>query len=367
MGLHSLEINTFRNLHSVSIQPDAGLNLITGDNAAGKTSLLEAIFYLSYGRSFRSSQTRHLISYEEDYFRLICNLDDNITRIGLERSLQEQKVRVNRQSINRISELSTLLPVLVLHPDSHQLITSGPENRRQFMDWGVFHVEHQFIISWKKYRKALSQRNAALRMQQSDKLCSLWDIELIEHALFIEKYRLNYLNQINEIIETLSATLFPEHIIELTYKRGWPIESDFQDYLKDSLYKDREKGFTQSGPHRADIKITVNGKPAQSSISRGQQKKLVCLLKIAQLTLFSEQSERNCVLLFDDLPAELDEDNQNKIMSILSGLNIQLFITAIQAEQINCDYWEKHKVFHVEHGSVLEIDKDKKTTLNPHV
>ncbi len=354
MGLKSLEITNFRNLCSVKIEPDAGLNLIIGDNAAGKTSLLESIFYLSYGRSFRSAKIKHLISYEQDYFRLICHLDDNVSRIGLQRDLKEQVIRVNQKNIIRISELSTLLPTLVLHPDSHQLISAGPEHRRQFMDWGVFHVEQQFIVSWKKYKKALSQRNAALRQQQSDKLCSLWNVELIEHATTIEKLRLDYLNKINHVVGNLSKTLFPDHEISLDYKRGWPTDIQYDDYLNESLFKDREKGFTQSGPHRADIKIKVDGMSAQSAVSRGQQKKLVCLLKIAQLTLFSELSDRRCILLFDDLPAELDEDNQNKIMSILSNLDIQLFVTAIKTDQINCQFWNNHKVFHVEHGVVRE-------------
>jgi len=355
MGLSSLELTHFRNLHSAQIEPDRGLNLIVGNNAAGKTSLLESIFYLSYGRSFRSSQIKHLITYQQDYFRFICNLDDNTTRVGLERSLKDQTIRVNRQPVKSITELSTLLPVLVLHPDSHQLISAGPEYRRQFMDWGVFHVEHQFIISWKKYKKALSQRNASLRLQQSDKLCSLWNLELTEHAQMVEKYRLSYLNDINILVDQLSKILFPGQQISLSYKRGWPSDTNFENYLIDSLSKDRDKGFTQSGPHRADIKITVDGMPAQTSVSRGQQKKLVCLLKIAQLTLYSQLSERRCILLFDDLPAELDDDNQDKIMSILSELDIQLFITAINEDQINCQYWDKHKVFHVEHGVISEF------------
>lgn len=355
MGLNSLKITDFRNLHSVHIEPNACLNLITGDNAAGKTSLLESIFYLSYGRSFRSAKFKHLISHQQNFFRLVCDLDDDTTRIGLQRDLKDQTIRVNNQSIFRISELSSLLPVLVLHPDSHQLISSGPENRRQYMDWGVFHVEPQFINSWKKYKKALSQRNAALRLQQSDKLCSLWDTELIQYAHKIQNFRLQYLKSINQIVDQLSLVLFPDHQILLSYKQGWPADIKYPDYLDQSLVKDREKGFTQSGPHRADIKITVDGLSAQSSISRGQQKKLVCLLKIAQLILFSKKSERRCILLFDDLPAELDQDNQNKIMSILSSLDIQLFITAIDAQQIDYKNWKNHKVFHVEHGLVREI------------
>jgi len=354
MGLKTLKVHQFRNLHSVDILPDAGLNLVIGENAAGKTSLLESIFYLSYGRSFRSSQIKHLISNDAQLFRLITELDDNTTRLGIERTVAEQKIRVNHESITRLSELSKLIPVIALHPDSHQLISSGPEYRRQFLDWGVFHVEHQFLNSWKKYRKALSQRNAALRSMQDNKMCSLWNNELIEHAEFIHSLRLSYLELIISKVNQLSTTLFPAHEIRFNYKCGWPADTPYSQHLVDTLDRDREKGYTQSGPHRADIKITVDGQSAQSSISRGQQKKLVCLLKIAQLSLFSEQSNRRCVLLFDDLPAELDQDNQNRIMSILSKLDIQLFISAIEATQINTLDWNQHKVFHVEHGMVKE-------------
>jgi DNA replication and repair protein RecF len=356
MSLKRLEIQSFRNLHSVLIEPDEGLNLITGENAAGKTSLLEAIFYMSYGRSFRSSQIKHLITHDLEYFRLMGNLAENNTRVGIERYIDSQLIRVNQKTINKASELSALLPVLVLHPDSHQLISAGPDHRRQFMDWGVFHVEHEFLHSWKKYKTALSQRNAALRMGQADKLCSLWNAALVEHARVIENLRLKYLESIQKLTNELALELFPEHSIQLNYRRGWPSEVEYEDYLTINLSKDRDKGFTQSGPHRADIKILVDGQAAQSSISRGQQKKLVTLLKIAQLMLFSQCSTNKCVLLFDDLPAELDKENQNKIMSILSKLNIQLFITAIDGQQIDCQYWKEHKVFHVEQGKIEEIN-----------
>ncbi len=354
MSLHRLEISHFRNLHSVQLELDEGLNIITGENAAGKTSLLEAIFYMSYGRSFRSAQVKHLIQYDTDYFRLIGELFNSSQRIGIERHTDQQIIRVNKQPVSKLSELSSLLPVLVLHPDSHQLITAGPEYRRQFMDWGVFHVEHQFVQIWKNYKTALSQRNAALRSNQSDRLCSLWNAELLENAQKVEVLRIAYLKSVQTICTELADDLFPGFDIELSYRRGWPQDIDYAEYLVNSLHKDREKGFTQSGPHRADIKILVDGQPAQSSISRGQQKKLVALLKIAQLKVFTQSASQPCILLFDDLPAELDLLNQNRIMQILSQLNIQLVITAIQVDQIDCQFWDKYKLFHVEQGCVTE-------------
>ncbi len=361
MGLSSLEIKNFRNLHSVQLKPNSGLNLIVGENASGKSNLLEAIYYLGFGRSFRRLQIKYLLSHESDFFRLVCQLDDNTTHIGLERDSQTQKIRVNRESISRISELASLLPILILHPDSHHLISSGPENRRQFMDWGVFHVEHHFIGVWKQYKKALSQRNAALRLQQSVTQCALWDKALVEHALSIEKFRFNYLNQLEPIINELGQVLFPDNKIKLIFKRGWPVDIEYKKYLTDHIHKDRERGFTQSGPHRADLTILVDELPAHTTISRGQQKKLVSLLKIAQLTLFTRLTHRRCILLYDDLPAELDKTNQNKIMNILSGLDIQLFVSAINVNQININDWLNYSVFHVEHGVVSEMSINHST------
>jgi len=358
MSLQRLEISSFRNLHSATLELDEGLNIITGENAAGKTSLLEAIFYLSYGRSFRSTNSRQLIQTDQPCFRLIALLNDQAKdqqhRIGIERQPDQQLLRVNKQPLRRMSELASLLPVLVLHPDSHQLISAGPEFRRQFIDWGVFHVEHQFIHHWKSYKTALSQRNAALRSAQPARLCNLWNNELVSSAQQIEQQRLLYLEKLHPVIETLSAQLFPGYVIELQYRRGWPSDIGFDEYLQRNLQKDREKGFTQSGPHRADVRILVNGLSAQTSISRGQQKVLVALLKIAQLRVFSQNSATPCILLYDDLPAELDQNNQNKIMQILSGLNIQLVISAIEAQQIDCSGWPRYKVFHVEQGEIIQ-------------
>lgn len=138
MSLTSLEIHHFRNLHQVNFEPDAGLNIISGVNAAGKTSFLESLFYLSYGRSFRSSQTRDLIMYDQDYFRLIAKVNNgqNESIIGVQKSTREQTIRVDKQDITKISDLAALFPVIALHPDSHQLISAGPEYRRQYIDWG---------------------------------------------------------------------------------------------------------------------------------------------------------------------------------------------------------------------------------------
>jgi DNA replication and repair protein RecF len=357
MSLISVEINQFRNLQHIHIQPDAGLNIISGVNAAGKTSFLESLFYLSYGRSFRSSQTRDLIFYQQDYFRLLAKIKtpEAESIIGIEKSLKNQIIRVNQRDIHKISDLAALFPVIALHPDSHQLITSGPEYRRQYIDWGVFHVEHSFIGAWKSYRKALAQRNAALRQQQANKMCTLWDPILVESAQLIEQARRSYMQKLIIIIEKYAQYLFPKNRISLQYKQGWDEDVTYQTQLELTLARDKDKGYTQSGSHRADIKIRLDNKSAHTAISRGQQKKLVALLKLAQLELFIQLTNRTCVLLYDDLPAELDRDNRGVLMELLSGMSVQLFVSTIEPELLDISFWNTVKMFHVEHGAVSEI------------
>lgn len=355
MSLKQLHITQFRNLHDVKIDPHPGLNLITGPNAAGKTSLLESIFYLSYGRSFRSAQARDLINFEAALFRLVAKLDDN-TGIGIEKSTREQRIRINQHPVHRISELSALLPVIALHPDSHQLVSAGPELRRQFLDWGVFHVEHTFIKTWKDFRKALAQRNAALRHGESARICNLWNSPLVENAEKIEQARRAYLERLQPILDRNTRFLFPGSRVSLHYRKGWPEDQAYKDQLEATLDRDRDKGYTQAGPHRAEIRIRLDDQSVQTAVSRGQQKKLVALLKLSQLELFNETSDKTCVLLYDDLPAELDGDNRGTLMQLLASMKVQLFITAIESDSALTSHFEQYRLFHVEHGRVKVWD-----------
>ena len=340
-------------MQQVSIQPAAKLNIITGENAAGKTNLLESLHYLSFARSFRTAQTRDLIMYQQPFFRLIGKLQNPSSILGIQKSAQDQVIRINQQTVNRTADLSALFPVVAIHPDSHQLISAGPEYRRQYLDWGVFHVEHQYLQVWKDFRTALSQRNAALRNNQPDKLCCLWDQALVEAALSMERMRTDYLQKLSLSLDSLQPILFPGAELALDYRPGWHAEGGYAEYLRENLAKDKEKGFTQGGPHRADLRIRLDSKPVQTAISRGQQKKLVAMLKLAQMEVFGSHSDKTCVLLYDDLPAELDVENRNKLLQLLVKLPVQIFVSAIESDQLDLSGWQDMKMFHVEHGKVV--------------
>jgi len=355
MRLKQLQIKDFRNLENTQLTPTQGVNLIVGDNASGKTSLLESIYYLSHVRSFRTQYVTDLIRRQCQYLQLVANIettDQLIIPFGIRRSKNKSEIRVNKQPVKRVSDIAAQFPVLAIHPDSYKLITGSPSQRRQYLDWGVFHVEHGFFQAWKRFRKALQQRNAALKSKQKFDVCQLWNTEIHKTAHYIDKLRQQYFNKLKPYLEKLTQQFFPEETVSIEYKRGWPSDIELIQLLEDGLQKERLKGYTYYGPHRADIAIKVNGQSAQTCISRGQQKTLVALMRLAQAMQFTEETKKSCVLLYDDLAAELDSSHRIQILSVLSSMKIQLFLTAIEVQQIDLSSWTDKKVFHVEHGII---------------
>jgi DNA replication and repair protein RecF len=355
MQLRQLQIKNFRNLENTQLTPVNGVNLILGDNASGKTSLLEAIYYLSHVRSFRTQHVTDLILRQSPYLQLVAHietLDNKIIPFGIRRSRNKSEIRVNKQPVKRVSDIAAQFPVLAIHPDSYKLITGNPSQRRQYLDWGVFHVEHGFFQAWQRFKKALMQRNAALKSKQKFEICQLWNNEINHSAHYIDQLRQQYFEKLEPYFQQLTRLFFVNDTVDIEYKRGWPLDKILMELLEENLQKERLKGYTYYGPHRAEIMIKVNGQSAQTCISRGQQKTLVALMRLAQAMQFSETTDRSCVLLYDDLAAELDVNHRELILSVLSKMNIQLFLTAIEKQQIDLSAWQVKKMFHVEHGKL---------------
>lgn len=358
MRLAHFHIRQFRNLQQVEFDASSGVNLITGQNASGKTSLLEAIYYLSHVRSFRTQQIAELIRHGETAFELFARLhqgSQTLLPVGIRRSRQKLQIRLNQQSIKRVADIAARFPVLAIHPDSYRLITAGPGERRQFIDWGVFHVEHGFFHAWQRYKRALSQRNAALRAGQGKSMCQLWDRELDDAAGQIDQLRQAYLQQLKPILKGLMQQFFPGSDVLLEYRRGWSGDHSLLDVLQQHFSRDCQRGYSGDGPHRADLVIRVDGQSAQTGISRGQQKMLVALLRLAQAMYFSQANNKPCVLLYDDLPAELDSSHRQKIIEVIQSMRVQLFVTAIEPEQLDLSAWKHKKMFHVEQGRLQEL------------
>lgn len=354
MTIRSLEIQHFRNLKAVQISPREGLNFIIGPNGSGKTSLLEAIHCLGRGKSFRTHKTNRLISDSSDAFTVVGRITQygRELTIGMQRRRGESKIHLAGRPITRTSELTQALPVAVLEPSLHRLIEEGPEHRRKFLDWGVFHVEHGFHSIWVNFRRVLAQRNAALRSGAAREAITIWDQELAKAAEQLNEFRKRYLQKLLAFVPSYSKKFGDIASVEITFQQGWREGEHYADYLAAQFSSDKERGFTQFGPHRADLRIRIEGVDAREYLSRGQQKVLVASLVLAQCDQMRTQ-ENSVVLLVDDLPSELDAGKCQALMQCLAETQAQVFLTGTERTLFPAKLEiRQQRVFHVKHGAI---------------
>lgn len=363
MSLQRLLLKSFRNLQDVDLSPAPGLNILIGKNGSGKTSLLEAIYLLSLVRSFRSKKLKSLINHSAEQFTVFAQLegqDGQIYPLGVQRQegRDETEILLRGQRPSSIAELTAQLPTQLINPDAFRLLEGGPKERRQFIDWGVFHVEPQFIFAWQRFQRALKQRNSLLRHGRMDPIeVQLWEKEIALSGEEVTACRESYLQELNPLFNDLLERLAGLQGIRLSFQRGWDKNQDLLACLLAGRQKDKEQGFTQTGPQRADLRVTVQGRPAIDVLSRGQQKLVVSALKLAQGELLAKKRNKRCVYLIDDLPAELDEDHRQIFCRVLEEQASQVFITSVDQSALNLDWKEpqQHFWFHVEQGQIRPL------------
>ena len=356
--LTHISVQQLRNLSDVSLDLSSKVNILYGQNGSGKSSFLEAVHYLGHGRSFRTRLIGRVIQHEQPQFTLHgkVQLGDNLIPIGLQKQRNGKTIiRAAGGDAASIITLAEMLPMQILFPDGHRLITGSPKHRRHFMDWGVFHVEHQFYSHWQRAERAIKQRNSVLKNSNPQQFIGIWNNELCSAAAFLDEARVRYIEQLTPVFHATLDILFPGHDIKLDYFRGWPHDVQLADALASHLHRDQQLGYTTIGPQRADIKITVDGIPAQDELSQGQQKIVVYALRLAQGKLLTEQTGKHCIYLIDDLPAELDSDKREALTTLLTDSQSQVFITGIEPEQLSSfAALRDTKMFHVEHGVIVE-------------
>lgn len=358
MSLQKLDIYKLRNIQHSSIEPSSGINLITGENGSGKSSLLEAIFILGRARSFRATNIKQAIQFEQT--ELIVSgqskqQSGQLFHLGIQFNGKGCEIRLNQEKSCK-SELAYALPVLLIHPKSYILLDGGPQNRREFLDWGVFNHEQNFLMQWRKFKKVLLQRNSLLKSKQTNQI-NVWNTELVQYGTIVSDYRKQYLQQLQPVFFEICHHFLKFEKIELEYDTGWDESENFIAALENDLFKDLRYGYTHSGPHRCDFKIILNGRLAKHVVSRGQLKLLMLSLKLAQVKLINQEKNNTVCVLIDDLTAELDVHNKTKLLQYLSKLNCQVFMTT--TELINfgdLTDLENYKVFHVEHGEICLVN-----------
>lgn len=351
MALIFLRIQNLRNLRHVEIEPSNGLNILLGQNGAGKTSVLEAVHILGRGRSFRGDRAGPLITNGEDALEVFGRIgyeSGGVQNVGVRKARRGMEVRVDGTGIRQLSILARNLPQMVMTPRSHEILERGPEYRRRFMDWGVFHVEHGFLQAMKNYKRVLRQRNMALKMVGQD--AGVWNRELIKNGMQIDNYRYQYIEDLKGKFAKVVGAFLPNREITLSYAVTAESEPAYLERLILQGEEERRRGFTQVGPHRADLRIRFEGKDADKTASRGEQKLLISALFLAQAEMLSEAGYKKPILLIDDLPAELDSINRDLFINAISALKAQVFITGTEDRLFGC--LDEARLFHVEHGGV---------------
>ena len=367
MGITQLQLLSFRNLSQAALTLHPQVNLFFGNNGSGKTSLLEALYMLGHGgRSFRTHRIERVIQHEQSLFRIFArytNEDGQTIPVGIEREGKNNTVlRVDGETLQTAASMAKMFPMQLINPQSFRLLEAGPEERRRFMDWGVFHVEHDFLTHWQQVKRGLQQRNAALRQGLSTDAITAWDDVISYSGEKIRLYREMYFHRLLPIFQKILEDLGGVPAFTLTYYGGWSKELSLLSALQEGIQGDRAVGYTRAGPHRGDIRIRCGVIPAKEILSRGQEKLVVLALHLARGQLYEEERKQGCVYLLDDLAAELDKKRQLLVVERLLALKGQLFLTSLGGEGEGCvthDLWhsarEKGRMFHVEHGMVNPI------------
>lgn len=325
---------------------------ILGPNGAGKTSLLESIYFLARGRSFRTRNNRKLVQTGAEQLLVRAELVHRggtrlagiqLARGGLERRLAGAPATS--------PELASALPIVVIDPNIHALIEGGPDSRRGFLDWGVFHVEPQYLSHFKRYRRALTQRNAALKAQEPD--LGAWTAALLESGAAVTEARERYVEGISAALATLGDALLDQPV-RVLYRPGWAQDREFAEALAEAEPRDRDRGITHVGPHRGELVVMLGDEPLRDHASRGQQKLAAAVLALAQVDILNANAQtREPLLLVDDPMAELGPAFLERFLEQLNRTRAQLLVTGL-TDAVKLP-GEDGPLFHVEQGNFRRV------------
>jgi len=326
MILTELKIHCLRNILSAHLVLNPRFNFIAGPNGSGKTSILEALYLLSCGHSFRSREIAPIISKQHTMLTVFAKARNEETISIQKSSSNPTQIKLNNQFCSSTSQVAYALPCQVIYSDVFQIIDAGAAVRRSLLDWGLFHVKHNYLGVWKEYKKVLKQRNALLKTHAAYNQFVPWDKQLSKLANEIHILRHEYFGQWVDSFEKVLDKL-SDISCSISYYKGWDRKKSGKSLdaiLADSFVTDNHKQYTQYGPHQADIHIESNDTKAKNILSRGQQKIILMALKFAQADLL----DKECLYLIDDLAAELDEAHQCSVLNYLAESKGQYIITS---------------------------------------
>ena len=357
--LERLTARHFRIVRELDIGLAAGVNVFEGRNGGGKTSLLEMIYLLGTGKSFRTSRAADYITTGEQRTLVTGRVQDDsrsqVSLLGIEKSTTDTLCRVDGQTVTAASELARHFSVVALDAQAFRILDDGPAIRRSLIDRALFHVEPNYLDLYKRFHRALRNRNELLKRQAPIGEAEYWNEQFTQYALALDEARRCCVLRFNAWIEVAKdACQWGQ--IRFEYRQGWRADADLRRLLDEGWRRDCETGTTHSGPHRAELRILLNGKPAANVVSRGQGKLLICALIAAQASFIAEGAGRWPALLIDDIASELDRDSCAAALSLLLSNKSQAFVTTIEGAPLRAALPGDHGAwFHVERGQVAPV------------
>ncbi len=354
MRLEKLRISGLRCLDAVELDLHAGMNLLTGANGSGKTSVLEAVHVLSHGRSFRGgghvALTRRSGS-RYDVFAELVTADEVRHRLGMGHGEDGWRLRLDGAPLKTLGAAVSHFASVCFEPGSHALIAGAASERRRYMDWGVFHVEHQFMGCWQRYRQALRQRNAVLRQGGSDRDLAVWETQMVDTGSQLDAWRRDYLQAVEPGLQAEVGRLVGDlGEARLSYRCGWAGDKSLDKALADARARDRGRGYTSVGPQRADWRVRFEAVPQHDQLSRGQEKLVALACLLAQAEHLAGIRGDWPVVCLDDLAAELDQRHQRQLVQRLLATGAQVLVTGTELPQALTEV--PLRMFHVEHGRI---------------
>jgi len=347
--IRRFKVSDFRCIETAELTFSPDFNLVYGANASGKTSLLEALAYLGRGKSFRGASTNKLVRHGSSEFVLFgeTGVDGPGRRLGVRNGREGLEVRIDGRDDGGVAGLADALPLQVIDPEVHNLVAGGPEQRRRFLDWVAFHVEHDHLHIWRRFRRALKQRNAALKAGTGTAAIRSWNAEFVELSQHLDESRRRALDIASESLMEYGVGLLGTEL-GFEYQQGWSKDKTLEQSLEEGLARDRQQGSTQHGPHRSDLKVSYDERQARKLVSRGQQKLLASAMILAATDTAQVALERPLLLLLDDPAAELDGDSLSRLLEAVAGLGCQVVATSLEKRAL--DVPAGATMFHVEHG-----------------
>lgn len=387
MSVAKLITQNFRNLSGAAIDFHPKLNFFVGDNGSGKSSLLEALFFLGHGKSFRTSKVDALACHEQTNF-VVSIKDGNNCQLGLSRDISSglTNIKIDGERHSRLSVLARNIAIQIVTPESFKLFFGGPKERRRFIDLGMFHVKHSFAKQWKSFNRVLKQRNACIRLNNStgepDSMLAYWTKQFCQMSIEVANVRQEYTSAVIAELDVWLAILLPDLKSRVTvqYLQGWPQKKQLHDVLASNHEREASYGYSLYGAHKFDVKFLLDKQSLETQLSRGQQKLFLLALTFAQAKLIARVNRVKPILLIDDVGAELDANSRAALSSALEELNCQVVITAIEKEvlkpllkrfmfdeasnvsieneSMKVKNTEYYKMFHVKHGEISQMYPD---------